>query len=1159
MILAAGVAVGALLAASAASAQPDAAPRLLQQPALSAELIAFSYGGDIWTVPRAGGKATRLTTGVGVESTPVFSPDGRTLAFTGEYDGNTDVYTVPVAGGVPHRVTYHPGPDTVVAWSKDGRELIFRSNRDAHSRYTQLYTTPAAGGAAKAMPLPMAFSGALSPDGGAIAYNPLAPAFSFDFTSYTAWGNYKGGRAGAIWITSLPGLDSVEVPHEQAADFSPVYAGGKLYFLSGRRGRIGVFSYDPATRAVAEVYHNTGSDIRSLAGDGRTLVFDRLGELYTLEPGGQPKRVSVDVAGDMPDVRARILNVSDQVENISVSPTGLRAAVEAHGEILTAPLKHGGLRNLTNSPGVMEREPAWSPDGQSVAYFSDESGLYALHVASQKGAQDEGPTAVRKFKLAAEPAYYFHPVWSPDSRKIAFYDNRLNTYVLDLVTGKLASVGEPSVYGGFVSNQHQVAWSPDSRWLAWARGGVNHMHVLMLWSAATGASTPVTDGMADAGAPAFDRNGKYLYFLASNNAGATLHGLDMTSDLYHPTRSVYALTLSRTTPSPIAPEVDDEKTPAEAKETSKEASDSTPAGQAGEAKKEAREHPRSSAAPASASTPVTVVDLPGVAPAQIAMRTVALPLPPKDYRDLQTGKPGVLYFLASEGDPDPDAEGPPDGVLTRWVLEDRKGERLAEHVQSYQLTADGSKVLVAMSPPPTPGGRTPGAPPPKPTYAIAPADKPLKPGDPDTRLNLAQLEVRVDPAQEWAQMYREVWRIERAYFYDPHFHGVDTVAEERRLKPYADAVLSRSDLNYVFQEMLTGFSVGHLRGSGGAIPSARRVPGGLLGADYAVRNDHWCLSKIYTGGAWSPDVKAPLAQPGLNVAEGDCILAVDGEPLTAATDIQQRLEGTSGHVVTLRMQSAAGGAARDVTVTPIASEARLRNLDWIDANRRRVSDLSGGKLAYVYLPDTGAGGFTAFNRYFFAQTDKHGVVVDERFNAGGQIADYVIEVLGRHIDSYWQPRYGAIEHSPAAAIYGPKVMIANEVSGSGGDAMPWLFKYNHVGPLVGKRTWGGLVGIGAIPVLMDGGAVTSPSVGFFSPKGEWDVENHGVEPDYPVEQDPKAVAAGHDPQLETAVSLALADLAKHPSAPPQRPPFPVYDREAPSPASPPGAASAGGG
>jgi len=1101
-----------------AAAEP-APPRLLQQPAISQSLLAFTYAGDNWTVPRAGGQATRLTTGVGIERTPIFSPDGQTLAFTGDYDGNVDVFTVPVSGGVPHRVTYHPGADAAVAWSKDGRDLIFRSSRDAASRYTRFFTVPAAGGFPQPLPLPMAYDGKLSADGGKIAYNPLPPAFSFDFTSYVAWGNYHGGRAGAIWITDLKTLDSVKVPHEAAADFSPVFAGGKVYFLSGRNGPIGVFRYDPSTGAVAEVFHNTGPDIRSLYSDGQTLIFDRLGEIYTLTPGGAPTRVAITVAGDMPDVRPRLLNVADQVENIVISPTGVRAAVEAHGEILTVPVKHGAIRDLTNTPGVMERQPAWSPDGQKIAYFSDESGLYGLHVTSQTG------TDVRKFKLKNDAAYYFKPIWSPDSLKIAFFDNRGRTYVLDTVTGKLSDVGAPDVYGGFSSEEHALAWSPDSRWLAYPHSADNHLHVLMLYNLASGTAMPLTNAMADARDPAFDGAGKYLYFLASNNSGATSDGLDMTSDLYRPTASVYAITLARSTASPVAPQSDDEKPPKD----EAAAPDAKPADKAS-GKDAAKASPKPPAAP-------TAIDLAGLSVAQIAGRITALPLPAADYRDLASGKGGAIYVLRPGGDGEATFYGgdaPAD--LLRWTLEARKVETIASRVVDFQLTADGEKVLLAQA---EPGPPTPGAPP-KLAYLVAPADKPVKAGDGDA-LKLDGLEVRVDPAAEWAQMYHEVWRIERAFFYDPNFHGYDTQAEEARLAPYVAGLQSRADLNYVFQEMLTGFSIGHLRGFGGAIPAAPKVAGGLLGADYEARGGHYCLAKIYDGGSWSPAAKAPLAQPGLNVAVGDCILAINGEAVSGDEDIQKPLEGTSGHAILLTLAPAGGGPSRDITVVPIASEATLRNLDWIDSNQRKVAALSGGKLAYVYLPDTGQGGFTNFNRYYFAQTDKQGAIIDERFNAGGQVADYIIEVLGRRLEAYWQPRYGAVEHTPNAAIYGPKVMIANEVSGSGGDAMPWLFKYNKLGPLVGKRTWGGLVGIGPIPVLMDGGTVTSPSVGFFSPKGAWDVENHGVDPDEVVEMDPKAVAAGHDPQLEAAVALAMDALAKAPPPPtPTHPPFPIY-------------------
>ena len=1111
---------------------------------MSTRWIAFGYAGDLWVVPRAGGRATRLTVGVGIESQPVFSPDGETLAFAGEYDGNTDVFTIPVSGGIPRRITYHPGADIAVGWTPDGKQILFRSSRTAASRYSQLFTVPAAGGLATPLPLPMAYAGAYSANGDRIAYAPLPPAFGFDFSNYIAWGNYHGGRAGTIRITTLPGLDSVEIPHEQSSDFSPVYLGRDVYFLSGRKGHIGVFRYDAETKQVSEIFHNTSTDIHSLATDGHELIFDQLGSLYTLEPrpGAQPREVPVEVTADLPEVRPRLKNVADEIENYSLSPSAVRVAVEAHGEILTVPAKHGPVRDLTNSPGVMEREPAWSPDGQSVAYFSDESfaggklgdlsgkpGLYALHIASQTGG-----VPVKKFTLGQEPAYYFSPSWSPDSKHIAFHDNRLRFYVLDVTTGKLSDVGEPNIFGGFSSSASELAWSPDSKWLAYPHSMANHLHALFLYSVDRGTSTQLTNDMADAHAPAFDRNGKWLYFLASNNQGATEAGLDMTSDLYQPTQSIYALTLTAKTASPVAPETDDEKTPAETKSKAADKADNTPAGEAGEAKADEEKHP---SAPHTVPAPKPVeIDLAGMPVEAIARRITALPLPARAYTSLQAGKPGTVYFLQAEGTGRSGGAGGEGGdTLNRWVLEGRKTEKLAEHVAGFELAAGGEKMLLLFA---SGGGGGEGEPGGPPRAVIVPADTPVRSGE--GAVSFAQVEVHVDPKAEWAQMYHDVWNIERAYFYDAHFHGANTEALERQYEPYVGSIASRADLNYIFQEMLSAFSVGHLRGSGGAIPSAPHVPGGLLGADYAIRNDHYCLEKIYTGGSWSPQLHPPLAQPGLDVAVGDCILAIDTEPLTAETNIQQPLEGTAGHAVTLHVAGPKGERPRDIVVVPVASEAALRNTDWIDANQRKVDQLSGGKLAYIYLPDTGEGGFTNFNRFFFAQTNKQGAIIDERFNAGGQIADYIVEVLGRKLQAYWAPRYGAIEHSPNDAIYGPKVMIANEYSGSGGDAMPWLFKYNKLGVLVGKRTWGGLVGIGEIPVLMDGGHVTSPSVAFFSPEGKWDVENHGVDPDVVVEQDPKAVAEGHDPQLERAVAIALDELAKHPNPEPHKPAYPQY-------------------
>jgi len=1116
-------------------AHAETKPHLFQSPALKGDSIAFGYAGDLWTVPRTGGRALRLTNGVGLESMPIFSPDGSTIAFTGEYDGNTDVFTVPAAGGIPHRVTFHPAPDAAVAWTPDGKRILFRSTRAAASRYTQIFSVPAAGGEAVRLPLPMAYQGQLSPDGSRIAYSPLPPAFGFDFTTFVSWGNYRGGRASTIWLTTLPGLDSIEIPHEQASDFFPVWSGQRIYFLSGRAGPIGIFSYDPATNRVTEALHNAGPDIRSLGGDGATLVYDQLGEIHLYDTAtGQSHQISIQIDADLPEVRRHFRNVGAEIEHASISPTGIRAALEAHGEILTVPVKAGPIRNITNTPGVMERSPAWSPDGQSIAYFSDESGLYRLHVASQLGAREPGAAAVRKFPLASEPAYYFAPKWSPDSKRIAFHDNRLNIYLLDTVSGKLSIINGKEVYGSFSEAGYDLAWSPDSKWIAYPRSLDNHLHALYLYSVESGKSTQLTDPMADSRLPAFDRNGKYLYFTASTNAGATSAGLDMSGDLYEVLSNVYAVALAADQPSPVPPELNDEKAPVQ--KPSKLPEPDQPA-RANEPLRGSdwRRGPGAPAAPAAgpAAVPMTVkIDLNG-----ISARGVALPLPSAAYVGLAAGAHGSLYFSVRT-----DAARLDDrtATLSRWTLEDRRTEKLADRIENFELSADGEKMLLALS------NRKPDAPPEaageeiRPTWIIVPANAPLKPGD--GALPLSDLQVRVDPAAEWMQMYHEVWRIERAFFYDPHFHGAPTALDERRYEPYVASIASRADLNYIFQDMLGAFSVGHLRGNGGAIPRARRVSGGLLGADYVIRDNRYCLAKIYTGGDFNPRVTAPLAQPGLNLAVGDCIIAIDGVELTGSLDIQQALEGTADHPVSLRIAPANGGAPREITVVPTATEASLRNIDWIESNRRTVDKLSDGRLAYVYLPNTGHEGFTSFNRWYFAQMQKQGAIIDERFNAGGQVADYIVEVMSRKISAYWSPRYGAIEHTPNAGIYGPKVMIANEISGSGGDALPWMFKQAKLGTLVGKRTWGGLVGIGDIPVLMDGGHVTSPSVGFFSPKGEWDVENHGVDPDMVVEQDPKAVGAGHDPQLEAAVAVALRELTAHPAAQPARPPYPDYHR-----------------
>ncbi len=1098
---------------------------LVQKPALSKTEIVFSYSGDLWRVSREGGVATRLTSGPGFESDASFSPDGKTLAFTGEYDGNVDVFTVPVTGGVPKRLTFHPDADRVVGWTPDGTRILFRSNRLSHPKTTQLYTVPVDGGLPEALPLPVACMGAYSPDAKHMLYAPLdGGQFAPGFTNFVAWRRYRGGTASYLWLIDFANLTTIKVPRTDSNDIYPMWIGAKTYFLSDRNGPMTLFSYDPQSRKVTELVGNTGKDIMSASAGPGGIVYEQFGQVHLYDiASGKEHAVDIEIEADLTEVRSRFQNISRELRNGAISPTGVRAVFEAHGEVLTVPAEKGEVRNLTNTPGVMERAPAWSPDGKTIAYFSDESGEYALHIKPQSGAGE-----TKKIPLAGHSAFYFDPKWSPDSKAIAFNDNMDNLWAADISSGKVSKVDTNYLY----DLNRGFNWSGDSKWIAFERFLPNRLRAIFIYSLDSGKSAQITDGMSDARRPVFDRDGQYLYFTASTNYGPTTSGLDMSSDEHEVTSNIYLAVLPNNIASPLAPESDEEGAPRPAAEGGRGGRGNGGAGAA--------------AAPEPAPKPVRI-DFD-----KLQQRIVALPSPARAYLGLEAGRPGMLFVLEpGAGGGGGRGAGGGGATLTRFDLKTRKSEKLADGVGSFDLSANGDKMLLRMG---GAGGRgAPGVVPAAPSYVIVPSATPVKAGE--GALKLANIEVNVDPIAEWKQMYHEVWRIQRSYFYDPNLHGVNTADAEKEYEKYLDSLSSRADLNYIFKDMLSDITSGHLRGGGGNIPLAKTVPGGLLGADYEIANGRYRFKKIYIGESWNPQLQAPLAQPGLNVNEGDYLLAVNGQDLSGKDDVSRLLENTAGKPVLLKIGAdAAKASAREITVVPIASEAQLRHAEWIAENRRKVDQLSGGKLAYVYLPDTAQGGLTNFNRYYFAQSDKVGAVIDERFNSGGQMADYIIEAMRRQLMGFWSPRYGAIYRTPAASIQGPKVMIINELAGSGGDAMPWMFRYTKLGPLVGKRTWGGLIGVSEYPALMDGGNVTAPNFGFFSPEGQWDVENHGVAPDVEVEMDPKLVSEGHDPQLERAVAMTLQLLEKNPPVVPRRPEFPNYQR----PAKPATAAGSGG-
>jgi tricorn protease len=1108
----------AFAALSTSSLAQSDKPLLLRRPTVSRTQIAFGYGGDLWIVGREGGEARHLTSGVGFEATPVFSPDGSMIAFTGEYDGNVDVFVIPSSGGVPKRLTYHPDPDVVVGWTPDGKNILFRSTRSSYHHFDRLFTIPVSGGLPRELPLPMAEEGSYSADGTHLAYVPN-PQWQ------RAWKRYRGGQTTPIWIANLADSSVEAIPRENSNDSGPMWIGNTIYFLSDRNGAVSLFAYDTGSNQVTEVVKNNGLDLKSASAAQDAIVYEQFGSVFLYDLNShQSKKVDIQVSGDLAEVRPHFAKVkASQIRSFSLSPTAVRAVGQARGDIFTIPADKGDIRNLTRTPGSMDRDPAWSPDGKSIAYLSDESGEYQLCIRDQNGLGD-----VRKISLGNPPSFFYAPQWSPDSKKISYTDKRLNLWYVDVDTAKLHKVDTDL----FDTPERTLdpSWAPDSKWIAYTKQLPSHLHGVFLYSLDQGKLFQVTDGLSDSRFARFDKNGKYLYFAASTDIGLGSAWLDMSS-LEHPlSRSIYAVVLSKEDASPLAPESDEEKAKEEAKkDAAPDSSKDKGKGKKDNSKDAKSDKPsdKDQDKDKSKDEPVVV----RVDQENIGQRIVALPIPARNYLGMDPGKTGILFL----------AEGPTvlresdlenlTITVQKFDLSKRKVDKFLEEINDFSLSDNGEKMLyrkgeqwsiTSLDEPPS------GSAPPK------PGEGPLK---------LEALEIYVDPPAGWRQMYREAWRIQRDFLYDPNAHGLDLKAAEKKYEPYLDRLASRDDLTYLFEEMLGEITVGHMFTGGGDRPEAPKTKNGLLGADYSLENGRYRIAHIFNGENWNPELRAPLTQPGVNVRVGEYILGVNGRELKSSDNIYSFFEQTAGRQTLLKVGANPDGKdARDVTVVPVDSEDGLRRLAWVEGNRRKVDELTGGKVAYVYMPNTGGGGFTSFNRYFFAQVGKQAVILDERFNEGGDLADYVIDYLRRPVMSLLATREGAEVLSPSAAIYGPKVMLINQQAGSGGDAMPWYFRKAGLGPLVGKKTWGGLVGIYDYPELMDGAFVTAPRAALYGLKGEWEVENHGIPPDVEVELDPKAVRQGHDPQLEKAVEVVLQLLKEHPLQQYKRPEYPNYHK-----------------
>ncbi len=1040
--------------------------RLLRNPDISESHVAFVYANDIWVARVDGGEARRLTSFPGAETQPHFSPDGLLIAFSGEYDGNLDVYVVPVTGGEPKRLTWHPTYDVVRGWTNDGKCIVFASGRkNVPLNYPKFWKVALAGGMPEPLPIPRVAEGEYSPDGKRFVYQEIWPWES-------EWRNYRGGQNNPIRIIELTSYEVEKLPWDGANDNTPVWIGNMIYFLSDRDYCMNIWSYDLAAGNLEQVTFFKDFDCKSLEAGAGKLIFENSGWLYVLDPPSRKyEKLTITVRGDMPWSRSHWEDVGGRINNRALSPSGKRAVFEARGDIFTVPAEKGDVRDITASSGSAERNPAWSPDGKYISWFSDEGGEYRLVIADQYGQN-------RNIIDLKNPTFFYTPAWSPDSKYISFGDADRNLWVVDIETKKATAIDNE----GFAHPERTIypAWSPDSEWIAYTKRLTNQYNAIFIYSLEKNRSFQLTDGLSDCKSPAWDAGGKYIYFLASTDYGLNVGWLDLSSLERPIRRGVYLAVLSAAEPSPLLPESDDEKEVDEA---------------AGDEEKKAEEKEEKGEKDEGKEAEEVRIDLDG-----IDQRIIALDLPARDYRELAAGKEGTIFYMERRQDED-------KMKLHRYVLEDRESKEILDGVVDYVLSADGEKLLYSMGPN---------------QWAIAGANGEIEPGD--EKIKTEEMRMKVNPLEEWKQIFREAWRFQRDYFYVDNVHGLDLDWAYETYAPWVDHVRHRADLTYVLDILGGETAIGHSFTGGGDWPDVETVPVGLLGADFEIDRGHYRITRIYTGENWNPDLRAPLSGPGIDVSEGDFLLAVNGVPLSADMNLYSLFDNTADKqtVITVNGEPTMEGA-REVTVVPVGSETALRTRAWIEGNRRKVDELSDGKLAYVWLPNTSVAGYRSFNRYYFAQKDKKGAVIDERWNGGGYIADYIVDLLSRELLGYFNNPIGdrLPFTAPNAAIWGPKVMIINDAAGSGGDMLPFMFRLKGIGPLVGTRTWGGLVGIWDVPRLIDGGFITAPRGGFYNLDGEWDVENEGVAPDIEVEQEPKLVNAGHDPQLEAAVRAAL--------------------------------------
>ncbi len=1105
-----------LLSAGLLSATPAlAAPtKLLRFPDLHADRVVFTYAGDLWTAPADGGGATRLTSHPGLELFAKFSPDGKTIAFTGQYDGDEQVYVIPSTGGVPQQLTHYPalGPlpprwgydHQVYGWTPDGSAILFRSWQDSWDLgENHLFTVPAAGGMPTRLPMPTAGAGDFAPDGKRVVYSPL-------FRDFRHWKRYQGGWAQDLYLFDLTTLDSQQVTNHPRSDRDPMWIGDHVYFSSDRTGTLNLYRYDPQTQATEQLTHSTVWDVRWPSADhlGQRIVYELNGELVIFDLKTQSEQpLAITVPSDGVAMRPTHLAVGEQVEDMGLAPRGQRAVFSARGDLFSAPIEHGPVRNLTRSSGAHDREPSWSPDGAHIAMVSDLDGEEAVYLVSPDGHGEP-----RRIVGAAEvgPGHYGGLTWSPNSKLLAFRDQHEKLFVVDIASRQLTPVADDRAVFGLT-----YSWSPDSRFLAYSIAAENGFRTLFIWSAAENKSYAVSDDFWNSFSPAFSPNGDYLYFLSDREFAPQIDGLEFNFLLTRSTY-IYALALRRDLPHPFPPQSDEVDVKKADSPSAGDAKDkATPSKKTD--KKKATEAKKDEATTEDSDQPKPVqIDFAG-----LADRVARVPVPADNYAAVVAVKDGLVYFRVAT--PYYGRSGPDSTEVRFFAAETRKETTLASGIDNAEVSPDGSQLILQR------GNAF--------ERREAAADGETKP------ISTAELAVDLVPAAEWEQIFNEVWRRFRDYFYVDNMHGYDWAALRERYRPWLAHVGHRSDLNYLLSEMIAELNVSHAYVSGGDFTLPDRPHAALLGARFELdpTAGRYRIAKIFAGQNQEDRYRSPLTEVGVDVHAGDYLLAVNGVELVASRNPFELLRhaGNSTVELTVNAKPELAGARR-VTVNPIADEDDLLYLAWVEENRRRVNEATGGRVGYLHIPDMGSAGIREFIKNYFPQIRKSGLIIDVRSNGGGNVSGMILERLRRQVLMLDVERHQqVVDPYPTASFYGHLVCLLDEDTASDGDQFAHAFRLAGLGPLIGKRSWGGVVGIYGRDPLIDGGTVSVPESGNSSLEGQWVIEGHGVDPDIVVENDPKELIHGRDQQLEKGIEVILEKLARDPKRLPERPAPPV--------------------